>query len=118
MAEASTITEITYEDGYEELKSIVARLDAEDVPVHEMCELFARGKGLEKSLRGYLTTQPGKLDEIEAGENLPTFSIVAPPAPSAEEELEVPEIASGDFERAPAAAPTSDDDRARRWGHA
>lgn len=71
-------TEVTFEAGYEELKSIVARLDADDVSVHEMCELFARGKGLEKALRGYLTTQQGKLDEIEAGENLPEFAIVAP----------------------------------------
>jgi exodeoxyribonuclease VII small subunit len=75
-------TEITFEDGYEELKRIVARLDAEDVSVHEMCELFARGKGLEKALRGYLETQQGKLEEIEAGENLPEFSIVAPSTPS------------------------------------
>lgn len=75
-------TEITFEDGYEEVKRIVTRLDAEDVSVHEMCELFARGKGLEKALRGYLETQQGKLEEIEAGENLPEFSIVAPSTPS------------------------------------
>lgn len=78
MAEAGGAVEVTFEAGYEELKTIVARLDAEDVSVHEMCELFARGKGLEKALRGYLTTQQGKLDEIEAGENLPEFRIVAP----------------------------------------
>jgi exodeoxyribonuclease VII small subunit len=75
------ITEITFEDGYEELKRIVTRLDAEDVSVHEMCELFARGKGLEKALRGYLDTQQGKLEEIEAGENLPEFTIIAPSTP-------------------------------------
>jgi exodeoxyribonuclease VII small subunit len=110
MAEASPIIEITYEAGYEELKSIVARLDAEDVSVHEMCELFARGKGLEKSLRAYLTTQQGKLDEIEAGENLPEFAIVAPSAPGGEDESEVLGIDSGDFESAPVAAAASDDD--------
>ncbi|HXB64301.1 MAG TPA: exodeoxyribonuclease VII small subunit [Solirubrobacteraceae bacterium] len=74
-------SEVTFEDGYEELKRIVARLDAEDVTVHEMCELFARGKGLERALRGYLETQKGKLDEIEAGENLPEFTIIAPSFP-------------------------------------
>jgi len=73
-----TATQVTFEDGYDELKRIVARLDADDVTVHEMCELFARGKGLEGALRGYLTTQQGKLDEIEAGEDLPRFTIVAP----------------------------------------
>ena len=76
------IAEVTFEAGYEDLKGIVTRLDAEDVSVHDMCELFARGKGLEKALRGYLTTQQGKLDEIEAGENLPEFAIVAPSAPA------------------------------------
>ena len=65
-------TPVTFEDGYEQLKGIVTRLDAEDVPVHESCELFARGRGIEKALRAYLTTQRGKLDEIEAGQNLPS----------------------------------------------
>lgn len=108
MAEASSGTQVTYEAGYEELKSIVARLDADDVSVHEMCELFGRGKGLEKSLRQYLTTQQGKLDEIEAGENLPEFVIVAPAASGSEAERDVP-IDSGDFETVPAAAPADDD---------
>jgi len=76
-------SEVTFEEGYEELKRIVARLDAEDVTVHEMCELFARGKGLERALRDYLDTQKGKLDEIEAGENLPEFTIIAPSPPPA-----------------------------------
>jgi exodeoxyribonuclease VII small subunit len=76
-------TAVTFEDGYEQLKGIVTRLDADDVPVHESCELFAQGKGLEKALRSYLTEQKGKLDAIEAGQNLPEFRIVAPNAPDA-----------------------------------
>lgn len=87
MADATNVNEVTFEDGYEELKSIVTRLDAEEVSVHEMCELFARGKGLEKALRGYLETQQGQLNEIEAGENLPEFAIVAPSAPAAGESV-------------------------------
>ncbi len=78
MAEA---TAVTFEDGHQQLKDIVARLDAEDVSVHESCELFAQGKGLEKSLRAYLDEQKGKLDNIEAGHNLPEFRIVPPAAP-------------------------------------
>lgn len=78
MAEA---TAVTFEQGYEQLKGIVERLDADDVSVHESCELFARGKGLEQALRAYLTAQKGKLDEIEAGEHLPEFRIVAPEEP-------------------------------------
>jgi hypothetical protein len=51
------------------------------VSVHETCELFAKGKGLEKALSTYLTEQQGELDDIEAGQNLPEFRIVAPSAP-------------------------------------
>ena len=95
-------TAVTFEDGYEQLKGIVARLDAEDVSVHESCELFARGKGLEQSLRTYLTQQQGKLDEIEAGEHLPEFRIVAPSAPDAAPtaRVDVSDF-NGDFAPAP-----------------
>src|SRR4051794_9273964 len=78
MPDGATVTQVTFEAGLDELTSIVARVDAEDVTVHEMCELFARGKALEKELRNYLTTQQGKLDEIERGEHLPEFIIVPP----------------------------------------
>lgn len=109
MSDATGVAEVTFEEGYEELKGIVARLDADDVSVHDMCELFARGKGLEKALRGYLTTQQGTLDEIEAGENLPEFVIVAPSTAAAQDgsaaRVDVPDFA-GDFTPAsPPAAP-------------
>jgi exodeoxyribonuclease VII small subunit len=118
MPETTAVAQVTFERGYEDLKGIVARLDAEDVSVHEMCELFARGKGLEKALRGYLTTQQGKLDEIEAGENLPEFAIVAPSAPASTPSTQrsTPQAVSGDFAPAAPAAfaarqePTADDD--------
>lgn len=71
---------ITFEDGYAELKAITDRLAQEDVSVHEMFEGFRRGKGLERSLRAYLTEREGELTEIEAGRNLPEFDIVAPSA--------------------------------------
>jgi exodeoxyribonuclease VII small subunit len=118
MSDATAVSDVTFEGGYEELKGIVARLDAEDVSVHEMCELFARGKGLEKALRGYLTTQQGKLDEIEAGENLPEFAIVAPSTPAdaaSAPAIDIPDF-GGDFAPAPPApapprrsAPADDD---------
>lgn len=118
MSDATTVAQVTFERGYEDLKGIVARLDAEDVSVHEMCELFARGKGLEKALRGYLTTQQGKLDEIEAGENLPEFAIVAPSAPASQtaSPSRVSQDLSGDFAPAPPSSvaarqdSTADDD--------
>jgi exodeoxyribonuclease VII small subunit len=68
---------ITFEQGYEELKSIVARLDDPELPVHEMFDGFRRGKGLEKALRAYLQEREGELSELEEGKNLPEFEIVA-----------------------------------------
>jgi len=68
--------EITFEDGYEELKTIVARLDEDGVPVTEMIDSFRRARGLEKALRQYLAEQEGELLEIEQGQNLPLFTIV------------------------------------------
>lgn len=73
---------VTFEQGYEELKGIVARLDEPDVTVHEMFEKFRRGKGLETALRSYLETREGELSEIEEGKNLPEFEIVASAGPA------------------------------------
>ena len=69
---------ITFEQGYEELKRIVARLDDPELPIHEMFEGFRRGKGLEKALRAYLQEREGELAELEAGGKLAEFEIVAP----------------------------------------
>jgi exodeoxyribonuclease VII small subunit len=71
---------ITFEQGYEQLKAIVARLDDPELPVHEMFDGFRRGKGLEKALRAYLQEREGELSELEEGKNLPEFEIVAPSA--------------------------------------
>lgn len=71
---------VTFEQGYEELKAIVARLDDPELPVHEMFDGFRRGKGLEKALRAYLQEREGELSELEEGKNLPEFEIVAPSA--------------------------------------
>jgi exodeoxyribonuclease VII small subunit len=70
--------QITFEQGYEELKRIVARLDDPELPIHEMFEGFRRGKGLEKTLRAYLQEREGELAELEEGNNLAEFEIVAP----------------------------------------
>jgi exodeoxyribonuclease VII small subunit len=69
---------ITFEQGYEELKAIVARLDDPELPIHEMFEGFRRGKGLEQALRAYLREREGELAELEAGNDLVEFEIVAP----------------------------------------
>ncbi len=69
--------QITFEQGYEELKGIVSRLDDPELPVHEMFEGFRRGKGLEKALRAYLQEREGELAELEEGNNLPEFEIAS-----------------------------------------
>jgi exodeoxyribonuclease VII small subunit len=76
----SDAEQVTFEQGYEELKVIVSRLDDPDLPVHEMFEGFRRGRGLEKALRAYLQEREGELSELEEGKNLPEFEIVAPSA--------------------------------------
>jgi exodeoxyribonuclease VII small subunit len=70
--------QITFEQGYEELKGIVSRLDDPELPVHEMFEGFRRGKGLERALRAYLQEREGELVELEEGNNLPEFEIASP----------------------------------------
>jgi exodeoxyribonuclease VII small subunit len=70
--------QITFEQGYEDLKGIVSRLDDPELPVHEMFEGFRRGKGLEKALRAYLQEREGELVELEEGNNLPEFEIASP----------------------------------------
>ncbi len=70
--------QITFEQGYEELKGIVSRLDDPELPVHEMFDGFRRGKGLEKALRAYLQEREGELAELEEGNNLPEFEIASP----------------------------------------
>lgn len=69
---------ITFEQGYEELKAIVARLDDPDLPIHELFEGFRRGKGLEQALRAYLQEREGELAELQDGNDLVEFEIVAP----------------------------------------
>jgi exodeoxyribonuclease VII small subunit len=77
-ASPQTREQITFEQGYEELKGIVSRLDDPELPVHEMFEGFRRGKGLEKALRAYLQEREGELAELEEGNNLPEFEIASP----------------------------------------
>jgi exodeoxyribonuclease VII small subunit len=77
-AGAGAREQITFEQGYEDLKGIVSRLDDPELPVHEMFEGFRRGKGLEKALRAYLQEREGELVELEEGNNLPEFEIASP----------------------------------------
>jgi exodeoxyribonuclease VII small subunit len=70
--------ELTFEAGYARLQAISQRVTSEDVPVAEMCDLFAEGKGLEKALTEYLEEQKRRVEAIERGEGVQPFRIVAP----------------------------------------
>jgi exodeoxyribonuclease VII small subunit len=77
---------ITFESGYRRLQAISERVNSDEVPVHEMCDLFAEGKGLATALTGYLDEQKARVEAIERGDEIQAFKVVAPsgePAPSA-----------------------------------
>lgn len=109
-------TALTFEEGYTRLQTIAKRVTSEEVPVAEMCDLFAEGKGLQKSLTEYLDEQKGRVEAIERGEGIQAFRIVAPvdrgapaPAPAADVESAVP--TRDDFAPpSPPASPPADDD--------
>ncbi len=80
-------TELAFEQGYERLQTIASRLNEDEVPVSEMCDLFAEGKGLELALTEFLDTQRQRVEAIERGEGIRTFRIsgtqAVPSAPAA-----------------------------------
>lgn len=71
------ISELTFEAGYERLQDIAARLNESDVPVSALAELLNEGKGLEKALTDYLNTVRTRIEQIDRGESVRTFRIVA-----------------------------------------
>ena len=71
-------TDITFEAGYRRLQDIAERLGSDEVPVHEMCDLFAEGKGLEQALGDYLSQQKERVEAIERGDGMRAFRVVPP----------------------------------------
>jgi exodeoxyribonuclease VII small subunit len=69
---------LTFEAGYTRLQTISQRVTSEEVPVAEMCDLFAEGKGLQKALTEYLNEQKSRVEAIERGEGIQAFRIVTP----------------------------------------
>jgi exodeoxyribonuclease VII small subunit len=82
--------ELTFEQGYSRLQEIARRLGDDDVPVSEMCDLFAEGKGLETALTGFLDTQQARIESIEKGEGVRRFQIVTATAPRLSAEDDIP----------------------------
>jgi exodeoxyribonuclease VII small subunit len=94
----SQSSDITFEGGYRRLQDIAERLGSDEVPVHEMCDLFAEGKGLEQALSQYLSQQKERVEAIERGEGMRAFRVVPP----GEDRAEAP--VARDLRDAPAAA--------------
>ena len=103
---------ITFESGYRRLQEIAERLNGDEVPVHEMCDLFAEGKGLEQALTAYLDEQKERVEAIERGQGIRTFRVVAPAsAPSASREAAMaPDPPREQLDRRPVVQPPPDDD--------
>jgi exonuclease VII small subunit len=74
----SKASDVTFEKGYRRLQDISERVNSEEVPVHEMCDLFAEGKGLALALGGYLDEQKARVEAIERGEGIKAFRVVPP----------------------------------------
>lgn len=90
----SKTSSITFETGYRRLQEISERVNSDEVPVHEMCDLFAEGKGLATALTSYLDEQKARVDAIERGDEIHAFKVVAPSgeakepdAPAAQDEI-------------------------------
>ena len=66
---------MTFEEGYRRLQGIAERLNSDEVPVHEMCDLFAEGTGLHQALGQYLREQRAR-EAIERGEGVQPFRTV------------------------------------------
>lgn len=77
MSDSSSPTTLTFEAGYDRLQQVATRLNEENVPVSEMCDLFAEGKGLEQALTGYLDGQRARVDAIQNGDGVRQFTIVS-----------------------------------------
>lgn len=103
---------ITFESGYRRLQDIAARLNGDEVPVHEMCDLFAEGKGLEQALTAYLDDQKQRVEAIERGQGVQAFRVVAPAAtPAARPDAEfVPDGPSALPDRRPTVQAPADED--------
>ena len=71
-------TNISFEDGYDRLRAIAASLGDDEVPVSEMVDPYAEGKGLESARLAHLDQANGHVEQIERGEYVQQFRIHPP----------------------------------------
>jgi exodeoxyribonuclease VII small subunit len=85
-------SELTFEAAYERLQAIARRLNEDEVPVSEMCDLFAEGRGLELACTEFLDTERGRVEAIERGEGVRAVRITrgAASVPASDAADEIP----------------------------
>jgi exodeoxyribonuclease VII small subunit len=76
MTEAKPVEELSYEEAFAELQTLVARLEGSDLPLETSLKLFERGQALaarcaqlldeaELRVRQLLPTEEGGVEEVD-----------------------------------------------------
>jgi exodeoxyribonuclease VII small subunit len=71
----ATPAELSFEAAYARLQIIAQRLNQDEIPVSEMCDLFAEGRGLELACTEFLDSERSRVEAIERGEGVRAFRI-------------------------------------------
>jgi len=87
-------TTITFGKGYERLQEIADEVNQAEIPVDVLGDRFAEGKGLERALSDYLAGEKARIEQIEKGDEIQAFRVVA----EGGEEKEDKEPAEGGIE--------------------
>src|SRR4051794_6236759 len=111
MSATEATTDLAFAAAYDRLKEITTRLSSDtenEIDPDQLLELLAEGKGLEIALRQRLDEVEQQIRQIESGEGIRAYRIVAADAGGA-----VPDVAvdTNDFAQPhrAAAAPSDDD---------
>jgi exodeoxyribonuclease VII small subunit len=64
MAKKKPVAEMTYEEAFEELQSVVTELESGELPLEESLALFERGQALSKRCSALLEDAELKLKEL------------------------------------------------------
>ena len=64
MAKQKSVEELTYEEAFEELQTVVADLESGELALEESLALFERGQALSKHCGGLLEKAELKLKEL------------------------------------------------------
>jgi exodeoxyribonuclease VII small subunit len=69
MAKEKAVDELTYEQAFDELQTVVERLEGGDLPLEESLALFERGQALSARCSSLLEQAQLRLTELTEGAN-------------------------------------------------